>query len=903
MMTNPKRDARIKQSFVLSLFLTLFSIPLLALFFLARGQQKYTEPIVGLMTWHDFYKAGDYPFFASIFAVFSLFLGLSYLLVRALPFERFASFFRSDRERMQIFSVAAGLIAGLAFCNVSLPVQAILLLPIVLFVRPLTRLLVPLFFYFSSLGVFCAVHWASHGAFSIDATWTFALPLLAAALGCTTTYVWPSQLNRILAASQTGIPLLLLRYCLMSNGTTAVTWNIGCQVVLWIVVGFMIFKALRLVPRGSDRILIGTVAAIAAYLVWTPSPASISDFLDDFHFGEMLLPWQQVLELKLKIYSEFVPIQGLLSFGYGFLNHLFFDGTAATFPMAFTLLAGLVSAATAAVAYSVVGSVGALALTPMLLPFSDRMYLVPLFTLILLSKRARANPLLWLGIYLITFTIHFLWNAPSALALALGFFPLALHSLWQLREKSSFTRAMNTKSIAAVIFSVLFFTAVFTIMRGELAFVRESSSEYALTHGATFWHQFIGRFKADPSAWALALQIRFEIVRTFSQFFGVFALAYFLLMGPFLVIPAAGILFTLGMFGYSFNTIDTGQLSRVGSVSMLVLGFFIPLCVALRGRLLNRNILGLFLLGLSISFPLGYRLIDWSSLAANSVQRSSISSEYKTVSALYYYLNQKVPCRYPSDHLVINAEMQSAMVACLDRTQPTFVLLDPSIRWGLGPVSLRSYRVYRWFMKNSYVFGQTDGLSYLLRKDKASETATTPEIQERGLSRVFYTPDLMYIPLTWGRNFIYLKNLFQESPARFSTTSDGQSNIWHANRPFSGSENDHLYFHLKLEKDPISWESLIRSGLPKTQFVSEAKQIFAKKNLPEARLLWAARGQEFSDDRSVRFAVKSGDFLIPMGSDPRWLKSNQIERIQIEIPENSENRLIVTGLRAEKLVE
>ena len=122
-------------------------------------------------------------------------------------------------------------------------------------------------------------------------------------------------------------------------------------------------------------------------------PASYYPYLqgDHFHWGEQLLPWQQMVNWGKVPYTDFIPIHGLMAMLRGFFNEVFFDGTAAYFGAGDYTLTALWIVATYLAASSLIGPVPALFLG-LFAPAYDRFYFLIPGLLILGQRRLLDRP-------------------------------------------------------------------------------------------------------------------------------------------------------------------------------------------------------------------------------------------------------------------------------------------------------------------------------------------------------------------------------------------------------------------------------------------------------------------------------------------------------------------------------
>ncbi|MEO1368805.1 MAG: hypothetical protein AAFX50_16640, partial [Acidobacteriota bacterium] len=110
----------------------------------------------------------------------------------------------------------------------------------------------------------------------------------------------------------------------------------GLMALSWGQLGRRLFGAS---PRGPFAPLaLGTLT----FLWRMPRVAEASLAGDDFHSGEVLLPWQQWADFGKIPFVDYLPTHGLADVVPGLLIDVFFDGTAASLQSSFGLRAALV---------------------------------------------------------------------------------------------------------------------------------------------------------------------------------------------------------------------------------------------------------------------------------------------------------------------------------------------------------------------------------------------------------------------------------------------------------------------------------------------------------------------------------------------------------------------------------
>ncbi len=215
--------------------------------------------------------------------------------------------------------------------------------------------------------------------------------------------------------------------------------------------GWTVVRRLR-GPAGSTLAWAVAPATAVALLVFGDCPAAYQpEALGDmFHWGEQVLPWQQIVDFHRRPYVDFVPIHGIMPLLREGMNALFFTGTASTFSAGDTLLQALACAAAAWAACRLVGPVAALLLLLAPLPELDRLYLLaPALYLTAAPstwRRPAAGLVAWLGLCLLMAA----YNGAIGPAFALGTAPVALWAAWRAGWRRCLGVAAGVAAVVAV---------------------------------------------------------------------------------------------------------------------------------------------------------------------------------------------------------------------------------------------------------------------------------------------------------------------------------------------------------------------------------------------------------------------------------------------------------------------
>jgi hypothetical protein len=691
-----------------------------------------------------------------------------------------------------------------------------------------------------------------------------------------------------------------------------------------------------------DRLILRTsVISISCFLAYK-IPAYSPFTLDDFHLGEAMLPWNQIFHYHQTIYNGFLPVHGLMDVLYSGINSIMFYGTASSFPPANSFFPIVVAGLTSYLLCRLAGNAWGLAFSIVLFPLSNRFFFVLPVILILALPGLVSRPIMWIASWIILSIIHVFYIPSAGTALTVASLPFAGIMIYETITKTDYKDIWlnNWKKglvLIVIIFVLIWFSA--PSVTGLLEFIRDNGSVIAIARGIGLfqyggvphwfpWQNIYLWTGFRIGGWffgALVLWYLFNrnLIKQNGQIKDNF-------LKPGSIVSLIGMIFLIALTPYSMGRIDPNELSRTGCVSLLVIGTILPLaivlCTDLRRRpLMPVAIIGI-LLGVKSSFTLGYSIRYESPgyWAQQAVKTISVPSDAQFIrgdkidlpnlggifirpakldqirklkrltdtflkdgetyfdltnrSVYYFILDKKPPTSYLSDYNTPSYELQEKMIDGLKKTNPPVVWIGPRISHDGGPASLRSYRIYRWLMKQNYRYYEQDGFSFLIRKDRYSELGLNHLSKKSnldGLSKTFHQKELQSIPISWGRNVNNLMHRFK----------DANSNIVPVF--YHNIVNDDNGWLRVVGSDPyVVWKLAPHIDGGEYDFLLISLECHQKNNpLFRGEVFWADHDNKFSDDRSFNFNIKSGKLLIPLGSHPDWLKSTQIKRLRFDIDE------------------
>lgn len=153
--------------------------------------------------------------------------------------------------------------------------------------------------------------------------------------------------DKIFFASQLPLPLLLILYLKHSYRYQEQILQLHHPKSYIIFIAFFMlalyigFFLQYYFFRKSDKSIkpfIAAASAISIFLYGSYIPATLIIPSDMHHYGEQMLPWQQIVSLSNSPYKDYAPVSGLFPMPTGGINQLFFGGKASTYGTAFVIL-------------------------------------------------------------------------------------------------------------------------------------------------------------------------------------------------------------------------------------------------------------------------------------------------------------------------------------------------------------------------------------------------------------------------------------------------------------------------------------------------------------------------------------------------------------------------------------
>lgn len=757
-------------------------------------------------------------------------------------------------------------------------------------------------------------------------------------------------LHRLAMAAQCFLPLLLL--CLVppawihpAEDTMAVGYHLtafaNVLIVACIVAAYVELYRLHQRHRRPDAFgapafqSLGIGSAIGLLLFLKSTPISLPELMpDDYHFGELLVPWWSWAEMGLLPFRDYAPARGLMNYATGMLSSVIFGGATATvwatLPFVFAALA-LVALPVMRRSLGMGGAFVALLIGPFANGIGEIDIAVSIFLF--------AFCLGWLvwrrDVWLASFAacgIALLLYAPGQGALALlACGPLAAVALWSLYRADPRRLLVVLAAIAAVAVVLLAATPLGSMVLGALRYGAEQSQINSTAHGIA-WRDSFGH--ADSNPWAFeAMRASFVLVVLWAGVLVARALcrpgdpstrrvlAYavpVLLIGLLFVIRAAG-------------RIDAGA-SRLGIASVWAFAMLAPMLlfasVRVRGVHYFAWIAALgFLLpysgSLAPSYASNFDPIDATpfdvSLNSRSIQGGRLGAAvahpshlarivavrsvldqvldpqetYLDLSgrhAMYYYVERRPPVESASTYNLVGERQQARAIRSLREAHlPAILLSADNIVHDGGPLSLRSNLVYREvLLSTGYRLATIGTQVWMIRDDRVSRLppgeanvvlALNDPAALAMLDPIYRREDLEAVPASWGRSAASLDPTLStvlQLPAGMSVVAHAVLRAGPDAYAITGGDP---YVRFDIADRHLSGR---QAGVMSFDFVCAAPDA-----TPILGLYWSTPQSSEGVSTFLRFQGHQGRLIVPVDSAPSWLLAERIDSLRFDIEGDS----------------
>ncbi|MGI4779719.1 MAG: hypothetical protein ACRYGA_16655 [Janthinobacterium lividum] len=804
----------------------------------------------------------------------------------------------------------------------------------------------------------------SHAGMTSDATWRWTkIVLLCASLigaGLIVTAREPHRLRHSLARSamcaQLFMPLFLL--CLMppawvaAPDATLVAGYALSTFGKWTVFGALGLafaesawkfartsatadrsnaSALRLLTVGSA---LGLLLFFKTPVLGVPALAA-----DDYHFGELLVPWWSWHEMGMLPFWDYAPARGLINYFPGFVSSTFFDGGAASIGASYAFVfagVGLTALLALRPLMGVAGAFVALLLGPYANGIGEIDIAVTLFLVFFCHGWLHWRSERWLVAFAAA-GVALLLYAPGQSALALiALTPLALGRLRTIciadRRRSAYVLA----GVVGVLGVLFFLTPLGRMFFGALRYGAEQSQLNSIAHGIA-WRASFASDALNPWFFEI-VRASFVLVALWAgvllskAFFSPDATVRRKLLAYALPVFIVSLLFVVRAAG----RIDTGG-SRLGIASVWALALLLPvlmfastrvrgvhllLWVGLAGMLIpyignassagyvsrlrgnfdppdatmldtarNTRTVDAARLGSSVGDPAHLaRIVEVRQVLDRVLDATETYLDLSGRHALYYYVDRKPALESASMYNLVGEKQQLRAIGTIRAANfPAILLSADNIVQDGGPSSLRSNLVYREvLLSKGYKLATIGKQVWMLRDDRVARLA--PEdaasltdmrsVQALGvLDPIYHQPDLMSVPASWGRSAPMLERTLSAPMLQVAPDSSvAHASLHSVQRQGSGSytvTGPDPYIRFDISGSGPSGR---QAGILSFDFACESPRA-----APALGLYWATPDSPESRTNFFRFHGHQGRLIVPVDSAPSWLLAERIDSLRLGI--------------------
>lgn len=713
----------------------------------------------------------------------------------------------------------------------------------------------------------------------------------------------PGSCDRFFFVAQLGIPLLFL-YLLpppfqRRDGSwfdPEIHWTFS--LLVWILIGIAWFALARAFRRAAEgeifRVPLPILLAMAGCLL-AGQDGWPAIWHDDYHNGEVALPWYLWQTMGCVPYIDYIPSRGLINYLPGFFTWLF-RGHDLSFLGIGQRLADLAVLAVLLPPLrrrcgSVVAFAAILVISGLGCGIGAGLAVAIAFFFFLTEPERYRDPIRWLWWFGVLGLVGVFYSLTDTAAMVLATVPLLLRQLW--RAVTEQRRAFCLSAGAVVVIALLLLlTPFYRIIGRMLCILLEQAGVYTLAHcvpwmssreldamvtQGLFW-QFVRFGWLGVGAMALfsLLRKRRNTLRDELHFLGSSSV----LILTVLLIQRAG------------GRIDLGSTSRIFTVSGLFAGFLVPWLLpglARRRALLCGWVIVLGLYGLQSA--------DWRNLRYNCTVTVVEPEGVVDLSAAgfpmldrvlepeesyldmtnnatgYAYFHRRPPVSYPAWNYVASRPQVERMVEEVKAAKPLLVLVKGrDVNFYEGRLPFRAHALYRYLLKEYLPFRDTGGRIWMIRRGFEARLNGVPQVEAASIgdmalaAEAFQDPKIDAYPFTWGASLERLApHLADPVPVRVGAGKNlrgGGEGLFFA-QP-GGAE-------LRLE---------IPAGMTGDFLLLEFDRPIVGRDF---RVVWedvlAGRGQPW-----IEFWGGSNCYLIPLDTSPNWLLSPWKRNCRVKLP-------------------
>ncbi len=530
--------------------------------------------------------------------------------------------------------------------------------------------------------------------------------------------------------------------------------------------------------KRIKSVSLSTIISFTAVCFWNTGYNLLIN-TDQFHTGETAIVYQQIIEKGQKWGSEFVSVLQGLGFLVSGLNKVIFGGNYSTYVQTQNLLLVIVAVLVAVLLYNIIEHKYLILLFVPIMPlfYMNRIFLIAPVFLLLLNPKMIKNPMRWTYCYILTCIIHVWYQPTYGGAVAASLIPVFIIIWYKAYKNDAIFDLHNKKFLTKFILFSLSIIVIglccIPLLSNALHFLRTNGFETMITNGVSIYQTI----HYDPTYLTGHTLLDRMIEILFKYGSGLASLIIMLYMFVRYVIKQKdtikliqGIMLTVSaMIAYLLmlpsilTRIDPG-ISRIGGTGFTFFGFLVLVLLYLYRQEIEVKSFAFIVCSLSLSvglyvtYPpyfqihqkansivtipddaiyakpeetglekLGYAFVQneqylHEAMVINEMCKYLLSYHQTyydfTDKSIYYLLtDRKVPGLYVSSMVAANELLQTESIERLKENDVPIVYINNPLRYIGVSESLRSYRIYRYFLEQDYKYVKYKGCSFLVRND------------------------------------------------------------------------------------------------------------------------------------------------------------------------------------------
>ena len=663
--------------------------------------------------------------------------------------------------------------------------------------------------------------------------------------------------------------------------------------------------------KFSDfKLLTPFVPCLIVFYLTTSHHFPGGNLLDDYHFGEKVLPYWALKNWGLIPYIDLSPVRGWIMLADGFIAEEILGGTLNSYLFSTPFLILSILMVLFVVAKPLIGSWYAFLLICMAKTIGvgliDSWITALLIVLIFTYLKATSFSFLVIWGFLAIFGILMVPGNMGLLILATV--PLCLISAYRCLNTQP--KIFIMRSLAAIIcFILLFLTPVGEAVWGAIRYGMEQSSINTDAHSIAFSNSKVNilneikRFGWIPLTVIITIWtwLSFGRLTTSLDKNRLFAVSVpIILLGFFFIIRGGG-------------RIDTMGWSRPGYVTMWYIGLLIPLIIftmkkkqlpavaiiliVASSSIINKHIR--FDRVFSIHLPLissnnivkgadydlpnlGSTIYPIKRLEKYAALKHHVDSALKpgepilnlTSRNLLTYLIDRPPFAESSMYNLVSNGQQRRTIEKIKNNPPNLILASyENILHDGGKLGLRSPAVYREIVLNYIPYANANAIWMVPKIVDEMYSFNLYEERMKLLDEVFFQKNLGYLPKNFGASWKEIKTHTQ-GHMDVDLEDKALHHVELVNSYLLSSTGLNPHFTIKLKSQPQT----IDYGLLIFDFHCK------KSDNVSMQIFWSTnRSPQMSENKSFIFRAGNGRIVVPLDSHPRWLLGDRATNLRFDL--------------------